>query len=228
MAVPPGPVAAPLGASVTAPGATASNRTEARRPVPEAPMASAPRDIVMSIRPPLACCVNVALVPPVFMKLPSSTARTRRIAGSKVNVSVIVVIRVAPVIEIGTVYGPPPTRNVVPDGESTTCAEPIPGDTVGVSATGGCTGAGGGCTAGGVSTTGGGGTGGGVAAGGVGGGAATVPGIGVDPGGRVTTAVVVPAAGGAPAGGLSGGGAMSGGGPPPICRPAPAAPCEPM
>ena len=48
------------------------------------------------------------------MKLPSCTVRTRSIAGSKVSVSVIVDSRDALVIEIGTVYGPPPTRNVVP------------------------------------------------------------------------------------------------------------------
>ena len=79
------------------------------------------------------------------MKLPSCTARTRTIAGSKVSVNVIVVIRVAPVIEIGTVYGPPPTRNVVPDGDRITCADPMPGETVGVSAAGGWAGVGGVC-----------------------------------------------------------------------------------
>src|SRR5437763_5568812 len=179
-------------------------------------MATAPREIVMSTRPPLACWVNVALAPPVRMKLPSCTARTRRIAGSKVSVSVIVVMRAAPLIEIGTVYGPPPTRNVVPGGDSTTCADPIPGDVVGVSAaggwaaTGGVVVAGGGVTAGGVSMTGGGGAaaGGGVVTGGVGGGASTVPGTGVVPGGSVTTAVAP--GGGAAGGGFSGGGAISG------------------
>ena len=30
-------------------------------------------------------------------------------------------------IEIGTVYGPPPTRNDVPDGVRMTSAEPMPG-----------------------------------------------------------------------------------------------------
>src|SRR5204862_5951071 len=147
IAVPPGPVAAPLSVSVTDPGATASNNTTASRPVPDAPIASAPREIVMSTRPLPACWVKLALTPPVRMKLPSCTARTRMIAGSNVSVSVIVEIRVAPVTEIGTVYGPPPTRNVVPDGESSTWADPMPGATIvsgaGCAAVGGVCGCGG-------------------------------------------------------------------------------------
>src|SRR5262249_1675099 len=42
IAVPPGPVAEPLSVSVTDPGPTASNSTTASRPVPVAPIASAP------------------------------------------------------------------------------------------------------------------------------------------------------------------------------------------
>ena len=70
---------------------------------------------------------------------------------SKVSVNVIVEMRAAFVIDIGTTYGPPPTRNVVPDGEIVTCAEPRPGDVV-VSADGAaaapvCGGVGAGCPA---------------------------------------------------------------------------------
>ena len=46
------------------------------------------------------------------MKLPSCTVRTRSSAGSNVSVSVMVDSREALATEIGTVYGPPPTRNV--------------------------------------------------------------------------------------------------------------------
>ena len=49
--VPPGPVAVPLAVSVDVPGAIASNSIAASRPVPDAPVASAPREIVMSTRP---------------------------------------------------------------------------------------------------------------------------------------------------------------------------------
>src|SRR4051812_16392942 len=62
------------------------------------------------------------------MKLPSLTARTRSIAGSKVIVSAIIESRDTFVIDTGTVYGPPPTRNVVPGGVRITCAEPNPGE----------------------------------------------------------------------------------------------------
>src|SRR5262249_17869723 len=44
--VPPGPVAVPLGVIVAAPGAIASKSTAARRPVPDAPVASAARTSV--------------------------------------------------------------------------------------------------------------------------------------------------------------------------------------
>ena len=71
------------------------------------------------------------------MKLPSCTLRTRSFVGSKMSVSVTVEIRDASVISSGTVYGPPPTRNVGPGGEISTCAEPIPGDVVGTAAAAG-------------------------------------------------------------------------------------------
>src|SRR5438093_11148227 len=85
------------------------------------------------------------------MKLPSCTARTRSAAGLKVIVSVTLDTRDAPVIDTGTVYGPPPTRNSVPGGVTSTCAAA-------------------GVAAGGVA--------GGTAAGGVGGGAVGAPGGG--------------------------------------------------
>src|ERR1019366_1164716 len=70
------------------------------------------------------------------MKLPSCTMRTRRSAGLNVSVSVTVESRVAPTTEIGTVYGPPPTRNAVEGGERITCAEPTPADVIGASGAG--------------------------------------------------------------------------------------------
>src|SRR5438093_7266593 len=81
------------------------------------------------------------------MKLPSCTVRRRRMAGSNWTVSVIVVRRVAPLIDTGTLYGPAPTR-ADGGGEITTWAAPTPGDVIGTSA--GCPGAGG--TVGGVAT----------------------------------------------------------------------------
>ena len=87
--------------------------------------------IVMSTRPGAICWVNVAFAPPDRMKLPSCTLRTRSSAGSKVSVSVMVDSRETFVIEIGTVYGPPPTRNVARGGDRTTCAVPNPGDVTG-------------------------------------------------------------------------------------------------
>src|SRR5580765_942221 len=97
-------------------------------------------------------------------------------------------MRCASVIDSGTVYGPPPTRNVGPGGEISTCAEPIPGDVVGTaggvagvgSAAGGRISAAGGgvSTAGGVTA--------GVDTGGVGAGSTTVPGTGDDPGGATS------------------------------------------
>src|SRR5262249_56729382 len=69
--VAPGPDPVPLNVSVTIPGATASNTTAASRPVPDAPIASAARVIVISTRPAVTTLLNVALAPPVGMKLPS-------------------------------------------------------------------------------------------------------------------------------------------------------------
>src|SRR5205814_10455396 len=65
------------------------------------------------------------------MKLPSCTVRMRSLVESNVSVSVIVEIRAASLIEIGMMYGPPPTRNVVPLGDITTRAAPIPGVVIG-------------------------------------------------------------------------------------------------
>jgi hypothetical protein len=103
IAVPPGPVAAPLSVSVAGPGAIASNRIAASTPVPEAPVVSAARVSVMSIRPPVACWLNTGVTPPLRMKLPCCTARTRSFAGSNVSVSVIVDSPDAFVIDSGTV-----------------------------------------------------------------------------------------------------------------------------
>src|SRR5438045_2723236 len=183
------------------------------------------------------------------MKLPSCTVRRRRMAGSYCTVNVIVVRRVAPLIEIGMLYGPAPTR-AAGGGEITTCAAPIPGDVIGASGWTCAGGAAAGGTPGGVAVGGvvSGVTVGGVAAGGVAAGGvvpggvpgwgctSTVPGTGDDPGGAVTTAppiVVVVCGGvaggwpGAAAGGASGWPWMSGGRAP-TPRLAPAVPCEPM
>src|SRR3989442_13504890 len=107
------------------------------------------------------------------------------------SVSVIVDRRCASVIDSGTVYGPPPTRNVGPGGEFRTCAAQIPGDAVGT-ADGAGVGTGSVGTAGGagVGAAAGGWAAGGVSAGGVvgctGGGTKTVPGTGDEPGGATT------------------------------------------
>lgn len=63
-------------------------------------------------------------MPPARMKLPSCTLRIRRTAGSKVSVSEIVVNRETFAIINGTVYGPEPTRHVVPGTVTVTSAEP--------------------------------------------------------------------------------------------------------
>src|SRR5262245_8971525 len=101
--------------------------------------------------------------------------------------------------EIGTVYGPPPTRNVVPGGVTMTCAEPTTGEDESPGVGGGVYGAGG---AGGGSCGAGAGTG-AATAGAVAGAAAaafavfggttTVPGTGDEPGGgaRVTPPGIV-------------------------------------
>ncbi|PYR06337.1 MAG: hypothetical protein DMG00_19305 [Acidobacteria bacterium] len=219
---------------MTLPGAIASNRTAASRPVPVAPVASAARASVMSMRFPFTCCVKVTLTPPARMNVPSFTLRTRSFVASNVSVSVSVERRVASVIEIGTVYGPPPTRNVGPGGDRMICADPMPGVVVGPGATGsaaggvavvgagvagavvgaagaapGGAGVGAGCAAGSAGTA---TTFGGVCCCGCGTG--TVPGTGVDPGGSATGCplgprmvpgvVEPPYAGCAPAGGAAG------------------------
>src|SRR5881397_3772698 len=104
------------------------------------------------------------------------------------SVSVTVDRRCASMTDKGTVYGPPPKRNVVPGGEMMTCAPPIPGDAVGTAAgaAGGAGSAGaGGCAPGDVGSTAGGGVT-GAGAGVTGAGTGTVPGTGEEPGGAVT------------------------------------------
>jgi len=141
------------------------------------------------------------------------------------SVSVTVEILDASLISNGTVYGPPPTRNVGPGGDMSTCAEPIPVDVVGTAAAsggpaGGCAGGGtgagamggdGGC---GCVSTAAGGCAGGCSTGGVAGGSRTVPGTGDDPGGAATVVPPGPRTGvpGTPAGGAPGTGAGAGGG----------------
>src|SRR5438552_235489 len=116
------------------------------------------------------------------MKLPSCTVRMRSLVESNVNVSVIVEIRAASLIEIGMMYGPPPTRNVVPLGDMTMRAVPMPGDVMGGS----------------------------VAAGGAGGCASGV--VGVVGAGWVGVAGVVVSGGGVVVGGVVGAGVVAAGG----------------
>src|ERR687898_1447345 len=152
------------------------------------------------------------------MKLPSCTDRTRSGPGLKVTVRDTVAIRGALVTEMGTVYGPPPTRNSVPGAVTATCAT-LPGG----AASAGCGSAPGGV----VALASGGGTGvsagawgcvcGGVWVGGDGsGGSGTTPGEGSVPG---RDPGVVAGDRGSPAGGVVPPasppcGAISGGGPP--------------
>src|SRR5215471_10763171 len=128
IAVLPGPVADPLMLNVAVPGATASKRIAASRPVPDTPVASALREIVMSMRLPLTCWENVTFTPPERRKLPSCTVRTRRKRLSNVSVNVTVDSRWAPVTEIGMLYGPCPTRSTPAGGDTITCATPKPGE----------------------------------------------------------------------------------------------------
>jgi hypothetical protein len=90
--------------------------------VPEAPVASAERVIVMSTRPELTCCVKTAATPPDRKNSPSCTVRTRRTAGSKVTVTVIVDSRDTFEIDTGMVYGPPPICIGVDGGGALTTA----------------------------------------------------------------------------------------------------------
>src|SRR5688572_6933770 len=80
--------------------------------------------MAMSTRPAGASMRGVKLVvtPPCRMNVPSCTVRTRRTFGLNVTVSVRVDTRDALLIETGTVYGPPATRNSVPGGVMMTCA----------------------------------------------------------------------------------------------------------
>src|SRR5262249_22171369 len=135
------------------------------------------------------CCVNWAAEPPCRMKLPSCTLRTRSAAGLKVIVTETFERRDAFDTEIGTVYGPPPTRNSVPGGVSRICAVCGGGGrAIGV----GCAPAGAPvCVA--------------AAGGGVPAGAAVVPATCVLPGGITGTC----AAGGTAAGGTAAGGATA-------------------
>jgi hypothetical protein len=159
--------------------------------VPVAPTESAARVMVMSMRPGAVCCVKVALAPPERMKLPSLTERTRKSDGSNVSVRVTVESRAALMTEIGTVYGPAPTRIAPPGGVTTTWADPraVAADGAGGGTGGSCGAAAAGGVAGFCAVAGGGGVP------GTGVGTNTVPGTGVLPGGVNT----VPPAAGSPA-----------------------------
>src|SRR5262245_14071600 len=78
----------------------------------------------MSTRPAARSIRGVAeaATPPCRMKVPSCTLRTRNTFGLNVIVSVIIDRRLTLPMEIGTVYGPPLTRNSVPGGVTITCA----------------------------------------------------------------------------------------------------------
>src|SRR5262245_59829811 len=65
------------------------------------------------------------------MNVPSVAVRTRSSAGLYVIVSVTVEIRDALLIDSGTLYGPPPTRNSVPGGVVMTWARVAAGDVPG-------------------------------------------------------------------------------------------------
>src|SRR6478736_2628254 len=70
--------------------------------------------------------VNDVATPPCRMNVPSCAVRTRSTFGLYVTVSVITERRATLLIEIGTVYGPPATRNSVPGGVTITCAVAAP------------------------------------------------------------------------------------------------------
>ena len=124
--VPSGVVAVPLTLKLVLPGAIASKRIDASSPEPEAPTASLTRVMTMSTRPAAGSIrgVNEVATPPWRMKLPSCTVLARTADPLKVIVIVAVDARDTPLIEIGTGYGPPPTRNSVPEGVTITCAAP--------------------------------------------------------------------------------------------------------
>src|SRR5580658_7049422 len=71
------------------------------------------------------------------MKLPSWRLRTRSSVGSNVTVSEMVESLDTFEIEIGTVYGPPPTRNTAPGGVMATWAAPTPAVVIGSEPDGG-------------------------------------------------------------------------------------------
>src|SRR4051812_39196903 len=106
------------------PDPIASKSSAAMRPAPDAPAWSAVRVTAMSTRPAAASIrgVNVVGTLPCRMKVPSCTVRTRSTFGLNVTVSVITDTRDALLIESGTVYGPPATRNSVPGGVTRICA----------------------------------------------------------------------------------------------------------
>src|SRR4051812_3137502 len=106
------------------PGPIASNTSAANSPAPDAPARSAVRVIAMSTRPAAASMRGVYEVgtPPWRMNVPSCDVRIRSTFGLYVTVKVITDRRDTLLIDTGTVYGPPATRNSVPGGVTITCA----------------------------------------------------------------------------------------------------------
>src|SRR6478672_8345557 len=156
------------------------------------------------------------------MKPPSVTVRGLSTAGSYVTATVMPDRRVALLTVIGTLYGPPPTRNGVSGGVTMICACPIPALVTGTSgvdvdaaaltgAVPDAAGAGGGTAAGAGAAEAPPGGGGGAGAGCGGVGVTTNPGTGDVPGG---TCNVGGAGGGGctPTPGVTGSAAMRGGG----------------
>src|SRR5512133_1886407 len=74
------------------------------------------------------------------MNVPSCAVRTRSTFGLNVTVSVTTDTRDALLIDSGTVYGPPATRNSVPGGVTITCAVFAPAGVAAPAAAGGVTG----------------------------------------------------------------------------------------
>src|SRR4051794_17699697 len=94
--------------------------------------------MAMSTRPVTALMfgVNVTIAPPWLMNVPPVTCRTRNTLGLNVSVNVMVDRRDTLLIEIGTVYGPPATRNSVPGVVISSCAAPAGPGAVGAGAGG--------------------------------------------------------------------------------------------
>lgn len=111
-APPPGTEAEPDKPSEPVPAVSGSIINAASRPAVDAPVLSPGRVTTMSMRPLFSSTwlLNAGVMPPWRMNVPSCTLRMRISAGLYVIDNVNVDRRVALAIEIGTVYGPLPTR----------------------------------------------------------------------------------------------------------------------